>query len=332
LGKQDGDTGGGLFDGPGEIRALCRAIDWDATSLGAVERWPKSLRLAVRMSLEARFPMTVWAGPELVLIYNDGYPPVLGPARHPWALGRPAREVWAELWERLGPEVQRVLDRGESTHQEDQLFMLRRGEREEEAFFTYSFTPIQEDDGRIVGALNVFLETTAKVRSLQERTALLHAISDASPDVIFAKDLSGRLLFANPSTLRLIGRTADRVLGRTDLELLDDKEAARRVMENDRQVMEGGGTRELEEWVPLPDGTPRIWHSLKMPYRDASGRVIGLLGISRDITERTRKEEALRQSQAWLEEERARLQAILDTIPVGLFILDPVGGVSLMNE
>jgi PAS domain S-box-containing protein len=332
VGRRDIDSKEGLFGGPGEIRALCRAIDWSATSLGPPERWPGALRLAVRMCLEARFPMAVWAGPERVLIYNEGYPPVLGPARHPWALGRPGREVWAEFWDRLGSELEQVVERGQSTHHEDQPFVLRRGEREEEAYFTYSFNPIQEDDGRIVGALNVFLETTQKVRALQERTALLHAISDASLDVIYAKDLGGRFLFANPSTLRLVGQPGDRVLGRTDLELLDDKAAARKVMENDRQVMVSGGTHELEERIPLPDGTHRIWHSLKTPYRDAAGRVIGLLGISRDITERKQEEETFRQSQDWLKEERARLQAILDTLPVGLFILDAVGGVLVSNE
>jgi PAS domain S-box-containing protein len=130
---------------------------------------------------------------------------------------------------------------------------------------------------------------------------ILHAISDASEDVIFAKDREGRIRFVNPAARALIGKPLDRVIGRTDAELLDDPEAARQVMENDRRIMASGVAEDLEERVPLPDGTERIWLSRKSPYRDATGNVIGLLGISRDITERKRAEEALRESEAALD-------------------------------
>lgn len=150
---------------------------------------------------------------------------------------------------------------------------------------------------------------------LHESTALLRAISDTSPDVIFAKDLEGRITFANPATLRLIGRTAEEVLGRTDAEFLADKVAARQVMENDQRIMRSGEPAELEEMVPYPDGTECIWLSRKIPFRDADGRVIGLLGISRDITERKRAEEEVRAA-------RTSLKRILDSITDGLAVLD----------
>ncbi|WP_248341812.1 PAS domain-containing hybrid sensor histidine kinase/response regulator [Anaeromyxobacter paludicola] len=128
--------------------------------------------------------------------------------------------------------------------------------------------------------------------------SLLRAISDSSDDVIYAKDRAGRLRFANPATLALIGKPLEAALGKTDAELLDDAEAARRVMENDRRIMETGATEELLEEVPLPDGTRRLWLSQKRPWRDASGRIVGLFGISRDVTARKQDEEALRESEA----------------------------------
>lgn len=131
-------------------------------------------------------------------------------------------------------------------------------------------------------------------RALREGTTLLHAISDGSPDVIFAKDLAGRMRFANPATLALIGKSMDQVIGRTDAEFLDDKEAARRVMDTDRQVMQSGTAIDVEEIVPLPDGTERVWLSHKAPYVDAEGRVSGLLGLSRDITDHKQAEASLR--------------------------------------
>ena len=120
---------------------------------------------------------------------------------------------------------------------------------------------------------------------LRHSMSLISAISDSTEDVIYAKDLEGRLTFANPATLSLIGKQLDEVIGRTDLELLQDKAAAAEVMANDRRIMESGEVEDVEEMVPMPDGTERFWYSHKMPYRDADGRVIGLLGVSRDISE-----------------------------------------------
>src|SRR5512140_1964085 len=94
-----------LFAGPGEIRELCRAVDWTATPLGPVAGWPEELKTAIRLCLDSVFPMAVWCGSDFILIYNCRYPEVLG-SRHPGALGRPAREVWAEVWDQLRPEFE----------------------------------------------------------------------------------------------------------------------------------------------------------------------------------------------------------------------------------
>jgi two-component system CheB/CheR fusion protein len=149
-------------------------------------------------------------------------------------------------------------------------------------------------------------ETRRREEALRESTTLLRAISDASTDAIFAKDLHGRLRFANPATLTLVGKPPESVLGKTDVEIIDDREAALRVMENDRRVMASGVPTELEEVVPLPDGSQRVWLSLKLPYRDADGKVIGLLGISRDITDRQRSAAELRTAHERLQEEDRR--------------------------
>jgi PAS domain S-box-containing protein len=148
--------------------------------------------------------------------------------------------------------------------------------------------------GRALRFPGVVLDVTDRRRSeeaLQRNVMLLKAISDTTGDAIFAKDRAGRLIYANPATLALIGKPLDQVLGKTDAEVLDDKDAARMVMLNDQRVMAQANQEDLEELVPLPDGTHRIWFSRKIPYRDEDGRVIGLLGVSRDITERKYGEE-----------------------------------------
>ena len=141
-----------------------------------------------------------------------------------------------------------------------------------------------------------FRDVTAKrlaEEAARENMAILRAISDTSADVMFAKDRHGRMRFANPATLALIGRPLAEVIGRTDAEFLHDPVAAATVMRNDRAVMDAGQSAEYEELVPMPDGTHKVWLSRKIPYLDEYGAVIGLLGVSREITERARKEHAL---------------------------------------
>jgi PAS domain S-box-containing protein len=154
---------------------------------------------------------------------------------------------------------------------------------------------------------------TASTRLFQDAGLLARAIADASDDVIFAKDLEGRYQFANPATLAAVGRTADQVLGRTDADFMPDAEAARRVMRNDQAVIAAGEAAEVEETVGAPDGTVRHWLARKMPLRDETGRLIGLLGIARDITQRKRAEE---------EREADRLKLQMGIQAAGLVMAD----------
>jgi len=169
-------------------------------------------------------------------------------------------------------------------------------------------------------SLTVYFRDVTKRRrgeeALQQSTSVLKAISDASDDVIYAKDREGRLLFANPATLELVGKPAHEVLGHTDVEFLENEAAARQVMVNDRHIMETAAPTDVEEVVPRPSGEPCTWHSRKMPIRDEAGSVVGLLGISRDITKRKHAEEALRASEE-------RFRGAMETMIDGCAILSP---------
>ena len=147
-------------------------------------------------------------------------------------------------------------------------------------------------DGLTVYFRNVSAKRQAEEAAI-ENMAILRAISDTSADVMFAKDRQGRMRFANPATLALLGRPLEDVLGKTDAELLVDPAIAATVMHNDAHVMDAGVSAEYEERVPMPDGTEKVWLSRKIPYLDDAGAVIGLLGVSREITQRARKEHEL---------------------------------------
>src|SRR5512145_896042 len=107
-------SGLGFLAGGGEMGRLIRALDWSETSLGPVESWPQNLRSAASMMLSSKAQMVMFYGPELVALYNDAYIPVFG-AKHPWALGKPARECWSEVWEdMLAPLFGSVIQSGEA--------------------------------------------------------------------------------------------------------------------------------------------------------------------------------------------------------------------------
>jgi PAS domain S-box-containing protein len=143
---------------------------------------------------------------------------------------------------------------------------------------------------RLVGTLCDI--TAAKEFSLERErnSTLLRNIIETSPGPIYAKDRQGRFLVANAAVLALVGRTLSEVMGRTDQDLLDDPAEAIAVMANDRRVMESGEPQELEEVVGGSTGHARVWLSTKTPMRGADGAVIGLVGVSVEITERKRDE------------------------------------------
>jgi signal transduction histidine kinase len=159
-----------LFKGGGEMGQRIRQLDWSQTLLGPIETWPQSLRTAVSIMLGSRFPMMVHWGPELVHFYNDGYAAILQ-SKHPGALGQPAEPWWQEMWPFLLSIFRPVLA-GETTYFENSLVLPNRQGFVEEAYFTFSHSPIYAEDGTVGGIFVTALETTGTVVQ-QRRLALL---------------------------------------------------------------------------------------------------------------------------------------------------------------
>ena len=155
---------------------MCRSIDWSATPLGPVESWPAALRSAVRMCMESPFPINLWCGDELVLIYNDAYRAVLG-SKHPHALGRTGPEVWSEIWPGIGPMFESIRQGGPAVYAEDAPFLVHRADApdgldtEPNAFFTFALSPVHDEDGRLVAMLNIVSESTRRILAERETRA-----------------------------------------------------------------------------------------------------------------------------------------------------------------
>lgn len=148
--------------GGGELGRLMRALDWSTTPLGSIKDWSQSLRTAVSICLTSRFPMVIYWGPAYVTLYNDAYGEILA-RKHPWALGRGAREVWAEIWDVISPMLDGVMATGKATWSDDLLLILRRHGYSEECYFSFSFSPARVEGGGIGGVFTAVAETTSRV-------------------------------------------------------------------------------------------------------------------------------------------------------------------------
>jgi hypothetical protein len=122
-----------VFRADQEIGHDLSAVDWAATPLGPVEGWPQSLRTAVNILLSSRFAMWMAWGPELTFFCNAAYRRDTLGTKYPWALGRPAREVWAEIWADIGPRIEQVMSTGEATWDESLMLLVERSGCSEES-------------------------------------------------------------------------------------------------------------------------------------------------------------------------------------------------------
>jgi PAS domain S-box-containing protein len=207
------------FAGTGEMCRLLRAHDWAATPLGPVRTWPQSLQVTVRIMLGSRYAMWLGWGPDLTFLYNDAYARMtLGP-KHPWALGRPARAVWAEIWPEIGPRAERVLATGEATWDEGLLLFVERRGFAEESYHTFSYSPVPDDDGGTGGMLCVVTEDTERTigeRRLKTLRELATQTTDQATSAEEACRAAARILAANPydlpfTLLYLIGSDGEAV-------------------------------------------------------------------------------------------------------------------------
>jgi transcriptional regulator with GAF, ATPase, and Fis domain len=161
-----------VFAGGGEMGARMRALDWSTTALGPLEQWPQSLRTCVRVMLGSGYPMLVCWGPAYTMLYNDPYRPLIG-TKHPAALGCPIREVLPETWDFLGPRFDRVMADGqEASHLTGQMFTVYRNNYLEECYFSFSYSPIRDDDGAVGGVFTTVLDMTERVIEDRRRQVL----------------------------------------------------------------------------------------------------------------------------------------------------------------
>jgi signal transduction histidine kinase len=169
-----------LFEGGGEMGARMRAMDWSRTPLGPAESWPQSLKTCVRVVLTSRQPMFVWWGDQLINLYNDAYKAIVG-GKHPEALAQPASVVWSEIWSDVEPRARSAMQRNEGTYDEALLLIMERNGYPEETYYTFSYSPVPNDQGGTGGILCANTDDTQRIIG-ERQLSLLRELGAATAD------------------------------------------------------------------------------------------------------------------------------------------------------
>ena len=165
--------------GGGSTGALMRAHDWSESPLGPPETWPQSLRTVVGLLLQSQFPMFVAWGNDLGFLYNDPYAEILG-AKHPRALGRRFYDIWSEIWPDISPLIDAAMA-GQATYSEDLPLLMNRKGYDEQTWFTFSYSPVRDESGKVAGMFCACSETTRRVlaeRALRQSEAQLRELNE----------------------------------------------------------------------------------------------------------------------------------------------------------
>ncbi len=303
----------------GEMARLIESFDWAPSPLGPSAQWPQSLKTALNICLRSRFQLAIYWGPELVFLYNDAEREVIG-SMHPYALGKPAREVLVDMWETVGPMLHKVLKSGEATWSVDQPLMIDRYGVVEEAFFTWSYSPIPDDDGNVGGVLLVTQETTQRVlaerqlREAAERERKLRAEADSqralletvlnqmAAGVVIAKAPSGEVVLANNQAKQILQRSVGELrtieeYSQYQVFRLDGRPYSTQEQPLARSILHGEVVMGEELRYLCPDGTFRVLFTNAAPIRGETGAIVASVVTFQDITDlRLAQEELLRQS------------------------------------
>ncbi len=309
-----------FLQGGGEMGNRIREFDWSSTPIGLPESWPVSLRTSVNLLINSQFPMFVWWGDDLTTIYNDAYVPIAGD-KHPALLGQSGNIGWAEIWDSLDPLVKSVF-RGEATWSEDLLLVMNRRGYFEETYFTFSYSPIIDESGKVGGLFCACVETTEKVLSkkqLQESEQNLRNIILKAPvamNIFKGPDFIVDL--ANDKMFELWGRPASEVMGKPIFEALPEAKGFgfEELMQKVYQYGEVVSVKEQLVELLRNDIAESVYVTVVYaPFKDGDGIIQGVVTVALDVTEQVNNRKILEASEAELhkrvEERTSELAAVV---------------------
>ena len=324
--------------GGGEMGDLTRNYNWSGSSIGSPDQWPQSLRTAVSLILNSKFPMFIYWGENLVQFYNDAYRPSMGNnGKHPEALGAYGADTWPEIWPTIYPLIQQVLGGGESTWMEDQLIPIYRNGHLENVYWTFSYSPIFDDSGAIGGVLVTCTETTKAVERLQklnetnlelklslennlkmyqlqiDNDLKFKNVTNTSPTGLWLSDENGFLTYVNKTLTDWTGLTYEESIGNGWVNAIveEDRDLA---IETFRNAVALRLHYDIQFHLKRHDGTIFKCHVAGDPFYLADGTYNGYSGFCMDI-------QALVEGQDQIVESEQRFLNLTRQATVGIIVL-----------
>lgn len=319
-----------LFTGGGAIGKLMSSHDWSTSPLGRPASWSPTLRATVAMMLPADVQIVVFWGEHYCALYNDAYAPTIGD-KHPQALGRPAEENWAELWDDLRPMLDKVRTKGKTVSAYKRPFYIERKGYPETAYFDISYSPVRNEAGAIEGVLCIVKDVTDIVKTEKQR--------DAAERELLAERERLRSLFAQAPALIAVLRGPKHIFEMANAKYIETITPGRDIvglpLTKAIPELKGQGVltvldRVLKTGVPYvgemhveldPTGNGELrdahFNLVYQPLSDRKdGKPDGIFVHAVEITEQVR-------SRREAEELSAQLQAVFDSFPDGLYIASP---------
>jgi len=305
----------------GEMAERIRIQDWTSSPLGPVASWTPALVHSVSLMLPAQSQIVLFWGPDYAALYNDSYAPTIGD-KHPRALGRPARENWAELWDDLGPLLDGVRNTGETFFAKDRPFYIERHGFGETVYFDLSYSAVRESDGAIGGVLCIVNETTERVRAdaaLRASEEQLRLATEQADVGFWDVDVVNDVLYWPPRVNVMFGMPSE--------ERATLKEFRARIHPDDRLRVVGAILDACDPINRTPydteyrivrrdDGQVR-WMAVKGRATFEAGRCTRMLGIVQDVTARKEIEEQARESEM-------RYRTLFESIDEGFCIIEAI--------
>ena len=317
--------------GAGSMAPHYLAVDWDASPVGPSDRWSAALQAALGLLLPAQAEIILFWGPQFVAFYNEAYAPTIG-VKHPRALGRPARENWAELWDDLEPLLLRVYEKGETVSAKDRAFYIERNGQGETVYFDISYSPVREADGSVGGVLCIVAETTSRVVAQQRLTSERERLADLFEQTpSFMALLEGpehRFTLVNAAYRDLVGgrdplgqsvaQALPEVVSQGFVELLDQVYAS-----GERHRGRASPVALMRRAGEAPE--LRYVDFVFQPIKDKTGAVTGIFVDGADVTDAV-------QATADLAQSEAKFRSFAQTVPNLFWTATPEGLVDYAND
>ena len=310
-----------FIQGGGEMGEITRSVDWNATTLGTPDKWSPSLRTTLGILLHSAFPMFLFWGKQLTCFYNDAFRPSLGASgKHP-AVGKNGREVWEEIWEFIKPLIDQVISTGEPVWFEDQLLPIFRNGKMEDVYWTFSYSPVYDDDGEINGVFVTCTETTRKVQTIQKlietENHFKNLIREATVGIVVLIGEEMIVEVANDAYGKLINYNHLELIGKPLFDIIPESEPYfRHLLENVRTSGEPYYLYDHPYFILTNEVKKEgFLNIVYQPYRKGDGKIEGVMALCHDVTEQVLARKKV-------ERNELRVRALVENVPfpIGVYI------------